>query len=111
MFVLSSPQSLHFTNSETQDNLRSHVRALCGIAQANDTNAAHWVCACLGISLCKTKQTIFSKFQPILICGLGGDRFTAPAEQQALLSILRHTETNYARYTNAIQAHLTEAWA
>ncbi|KAI5253972.1 hypothetical protein E4T42_02538 [Aureobasidium subglaciale] len=73
------------------DQLRSHARALCGIAQGGCKTAAIWVTTCMGISWC-------------------GDRFTSREEQEELLEILRYTDRVHARHTLSTQKHLIQAW-
>ncbi|THY30910.1 hypothetical protein D6D01_03088, partial [Aureobasidium pullulans] len=73
------------------DQLRTHARILCGIAQGGCKTAAIWVTTCMGISWC-------------------GDRFTSRAEQEELLEILRYTDRVHARHTLSTQKHLIQAW-
>ncbi|CAD0115544.1 unnamed protein product, partial [Aureobasidium uvarum] len=73
------------------DQLRSHARILCGIAQGGSKTAAIWVTTCMGISWC-------------------GDRFTDRVEQEELLEILRYTDKKHARHTLSTQKHLIQAW-
>jgi hypothetical protein len=74
-----------------QDQLRSHARTLCGIAQGGCKTAAIWVTSCMGISWC-------------------GDRFTSRIEQEELLEILKYTDRVHARHTLSTQKHLIQAW-
>ncbi|KAH0337539.1 hypothetical protein KCU81_g8071, partial [Aureobasidium melanogenum] len=82
---------LHRKAFEQANELRSHARTLCGIAQGGCKTAAIWVTTCMGISWC-------------------GDRFVSRIEQEELLEILRYTERVHARHTLSTQKNLKEAW-
>ncbi|KAG9739590.1 hypothetical protein KCU73_g9438, partial [Aureobasidium melanogenum] len=73
------------------NELRSHARTLCGIAQGGCKTAAIWVTTCMGISWC-------------------GDRFVSRLEQEELLEILKYTDRVHARHTLSTQKNLKEAW-
>ncbi|KAH0378981.1 hypothetical protein KCU92_g8410, partial [Aureobasidium melanogenum] len=82
---------LHRKAFEQANELRSHARTLCGIAQGGCKTAAIWVTTCMGISWC-------------------GDRFVSRLEQEELLEILKYTDRVHARHTLSTQKNLKEAW-
>jgi hypothetical protein len=73
------------------ENLKSIVLRLCGIALSNQQSPPGLVTASVAIGLC-------------------GDRFTDRAEQQALLAVLVKLEDEHAWPTQTTQKFLKEAW-
>ncbi|KAI5860836.1 hypothetical protein GGS23DRAFT_212361 [Durotheca rogersii] len=67
------------------------VRELCGIGVCNQWTPPSMFTACMGIAMF-------------------GDHFSEPADQEALLDLLRRTEADHARPTAAIQQQLKKAW-
>ena len=74
-----------------EDEVKSIVRRLCGVALSNRSAPPAMNTACIAIAMC-------------------GDRFADRAEQQALLDILVETDVKHAWPTTTIQTHLKEAW-
>ncbi|MCJ1259177.1 hypothetical protein MMC24_007013 [Lignoscripta atroalba] len=73
------------------DEIKSLVKTLAGLAVSNDKTPPHMVTACIGISM-------------------AGDRFTERSEQETLLDVLVRTEKEFAWPTDAAQKQLREAW-
>ncbi|KAI1850308.1 hypothetical protein JX265_002206 [Neoarthrinium moseri] len=67
------------------------VRQICGIGACNQWTPPALFTASMGIAMF-------------------GDRFDERADQEAMLDVLRKTETNHARPTKAIQQQLMRVW-
>jgi hypothetical protein len=74
-----------------QDEIKSQIKELCGIALSNRRTIPGMFTACMGITMC-------------------GDRFTDLHEQEALLDVLKKTEADHAWPTATTQTHLKKAW-
>jgi hypothetical protein len=77
--------------NKSQDDIRTQVRELCGIALSNPSTRPAAFTACMGVTAC-------------------GDRFTERRDQIALLDVLTLTENTHSWPTAAAQAHLKMAW-
>ncbi|KAI6764046.1 hypothetical protein HG530_007835 [Fusarium avenaceum] len=84
LFEILNPNKL-------QDDIRTQVRELCGIALSNPSTRPATFTACMGVTAC-------------------GDRFTERRDQMALLDVLKLTENTHSWPTAAAQTHLKMAW-
>ncbi|KAF2808889.1 uncharacterized protein BDZ99DRAFT_389299, partial [Mytilinidion resinicola] len=73
------------------EEIKTDVRTLCGMAESNSKTPPNYVTASMAIAM-------------------AGDRFTERAEQEALLEIILKTEKIHAWPTSTAQTHLKEAW-
>ncbi|WXC64748.1 hypothetical protein SNK03_010559 [Fusarium graminearum] len=76
---------------EIDNDIRTQVRELCGIALSNPSTRPAMFTACMGVTAC-------------------GGRFTEKHEQMALLDILILTEKTHNWPTASAQVHLKRAW-
>ncbi|KAE9373884.1 hypothetical protein N431DRAFT_374527 [Stipitochalara longipes BDJ] len=76
---------------QMEEEIKSQIRELCGIALSNRWTIPAMFTACMGVTMC-------------------GDRFTDHSEQEALLGVLMRTEQDHAWPTRAAQTHLRRAW-
>lgn len=74
-----------------QEDIKSQIRELCGIAHSNRRTIPTMFTACMGVTMC-------------------GDPFTDRMDQEALLNILLITEKEHKWPTGAAQIHLRKAW-
>ncbi|KAH7030700.1 uncharacterized protein B0I36DRAFT_243895 [Microdochium trichocladiopsis] len=74
-----------------QERIEHLVRELCGIGLCNQWSPPAMFTACMGIAMF-------------------GDEFSEPADQDALIGLLRKTEDDHARPTTAIRLQLKHAW-
>ncbi|KAI9820798.1 MAG: hypothetical protein M1827_005169 [Pycnora praestabilis] len=86
---LGPAQKVALRNME--EEVKSNVRSLCGMALSNNKTPPNMVTACMGIAMC-------------------GHFFTDRQEQQALVDLLIKTENNHGWPTITVQRHLKEAW-
>ena len=73
------------------DEIRDHVRALCGMALSNRSAPANFTYASMGVTM-------------------AGDKFTDRSEQEALLEVLRLCDEQHAWPTGAAISNLRMAW-
>ncbi|KXJ95042.1 hypothetical protein Micbo1qcDRAFT_171474 [Microdochium bolleyi] len=73
------------------NRIETLVRELCGIGLCNQWSPPAMFTACMGIAMF-------------------GDEFSEPADQDALIGLLRKTEDDHARPTAAIRLQLKHAW-
>ncbi|KAJ9635243.1 hypothetical protein H2199_008730 [Coniosporium tulheliwenetii] len=73
------------------EEIRSHVFDICGLALSNRQTATAMFTASIAIAMC-------------------GDRFTDRLEQEGLLSVLEITEKNHAWPTRGAEAMLRSGW-
>ncbi|KAF4965263.1 hypothetical protein FSARC_6913 [Fusarium sarcochroum] len=83
--------SAQLARRQIDDDIRTQVRELCGIALSNPSTRPATFTACMGVTAC-------------------GDRFTDEKDQKALLDVLIVTENIHSWPTAAAQAHLKKAW-
>ncbi|CEI60075.1 unnamed protein product [Fusarium venenatum] len=76
---------------EIDNDIRSQVRELCGIALSNPSTRPAMFTACMGVTAC-------------------GGRFIEKQDQMALLDILILTEKTHNWPTASAQSHLKRAW-
>ncbi|KAK7578366.1 hypothetical protein V3481_014215 [Fusarium oxysporum f. sp. vasinfectum] len=76
---------------QIDDDIRTQVRELCGIALSNPSTRPATFTACMGVTAC-------------------GDRFTVRRDQEALLDVLMLTQNTHSWPTASAQDHLKKAW-
>ncbi|RKL14257.1 hypothetical protein BFJ68_g6650 [Fusarium oxysporum] len=76
---------------QIDDDIRTQVRELCGIALSNPSTRPATFTACMGVTAC-------------------GDRFTERRDQEALLDVLMLTQNTHSWPTASAQDHLKKAW-
>jgi len=95
------------------DEIKTNIRSLCGMALSNRKTPPHMITACMGISMCKSNFTLLGselEYADASSWILGGERFTERVEQDALLDILVQTDREHAWPTTAAQKQLRESW-
>ena len=84
------PMRTKFINRQNEE-IRTHVKILVGIAMGNTECSPNAVLACMGITM-------------------AGERFEESWEQHELMKFLKETETSTGWSTVTAQTHLAEAW-
>ncbi|KAI1008349.1 hypothetical protein LB504_001261 [Fusarium proliferatum] len=83
--------SAQLARKQIDDDIRTQVRELCGIALSNPSTRPAAFTACMGVTAC-------------------GDRFTERRDQEALLDVLKLTQNTHSWPTASAQDHLKRAW-
>ncbi|CVK97930.1 related to ARCA protein [Fusarium mangiferae] len=83
--------SAQLARKQIDDDIRTQVRELCGIALSNPSTRPAAFTACMGVTAC-------------------GDRFTERRDQEALLDVLMLTQNTHSWPTASAQDHLKRAW-
>lgn len=98
-----------YTRMHTNDQERicELVRQICGIGLGNQWTPPGMFTACMAIAACRSCFPVV--FDTVTNSPVG-DRFQERADQEALLDMLRRTDKDHGRPTEAVQRQLMQSW-